>query len=39
MVSHGNLIDNLEMIRARYGNHAGSTHVGWIPITTTSVSS
>ncbi len=31
MVSHGNLIDNLEMIRARYGNHAGSTHVGWIP--------
>ncbi len=31
MVSHGNLVDNLEMIRARYGNHAGSTHVGWIP--------
>ncbi|KQU54798.1 hypothetical protein ASG72_04075 [Bosea sp. Leaf344] len=31
MVSHGNLVDNLEMIRARLGNHAGSTHVGWIP--------
>ncbi len=31
MVSHGNLVANLAMIRARLGNHAGSTHVGWIP--------
>jgi len=32
MVSHGNLLDNLEMIRTRLGNHAGSTHVSWIPL-------
>ena len=31
MVSHGNLVDNLEMIRSRLGNHDRSTHVGWIP--------
>ncbi len=31
MVSHGNLAANLEMIKARLGNHAGSHHVGWIP--------
>ncbi|WP_341990808.1 fatty acyl-AMP ligase [Azorhizobium sp. AG788] len=32
MVSHGNLLDNLEMMRRRFGNHAGSTHVSWIPL-------
>lgn len=32
MVSHGNLLANLQMIRDRLGNHAGSTHVGWIPL-------
>ncbi len=39
MVSHGNLAANLEMIKARLGNHAGSHHVGWIPIIMTSASS
>jgi acyl-CoA synthetase (AMP-forming)/AMP-acid ligase II len=32
MVSHGNLLENLEMIHTRLGNHAGSTHVSWIPL-------
>ncbi len=32
MVSHANLLDNLQMIRDRLGNHAGSSHVGWIPL-------
>lgn len=32
MVSHGNLLDNLEMMRLRFGTHAGSTHVSWIPL-------
>jgi acyl-CoA synthetase (AMP-forming)/AMP-acid ligase II len=32
MVSHGNLIDNLEMIRQALGSTPESTHVGWIPL-------
>ncbi|MGU3495801.1 fatty acyl-AMP ligase [Xanthobacteraceae bacterium A53D] len=32
MVSHGNLISNLEMMRLRFGNTARSTHVSWIPL-------
>ncbi|WP_332116557.1 fatty acyl-AMP ligase [Azorhizobium caulinodans] len=32
MVSHANLLANLEMMRQRFGNHAGSTHVSWIPL-------
>lgn len=32
MVSHRNLLDNLEMMRARLGNHADSAHVSWIPL-------
>ncbi|GGF51740.1 acyl-CoA synthetase [Azorhizobium oxalatiphilum] len=32
MVSHGNLISNLEMMRQRFGNMARSTHVSWIPL-------
>ena len=32
MVSHGNLLDNLEMMRLRFGNSATSTHVSWIPL-------
>ncbi len=32
MVSHRNLIDNLEMMRDRLGNHADSAHVSWIPL-------
>lgn len=32
MVSHRNLLDNLAMMRARLGNHAGSAHVSWIPL-------
>jgi acyl-CoA synthetase (AMP-forming)/AMP-acid ligase II len=32
MVSHGNLIDNLEMIRGALGSTSRSTHVGWIPL-------
>ena len=32
MVSHGNLIDNLEMIRRGLGSTPESTHVGWIPL-------
>lgn len=32
MVSHRNLLDNLEMMRVRLGNHADSAHVSWIPL-------
>jgi acyl-CoA synthetase (AMP-forming)/AMP-acid ligase II len=32
MVSHGNLLDNLEMIRRVLGSTPDSTHVGWIPL-------
>jgi acyl-CoA synthetase (AMP-forming)/AMP-acid ligase II len=32
MVSHRNLLANLEMMRQRLGNHAGSAHVSWIPL-------
>ena len=32
MVSHRNLLDNLDMMRNRLGNHAGSAHVCWIPL-------
>ncbi|MCY1669381.1 fatty acyl-AMP ligase [Rhizobium sp. SL86] len=32
MVSHGNLLANLEMMRSRLGNHECSTHVSWIPL-------
>lgn len=32
MVSHANLLENLEMIRADFGNHSGSTHVSWLPL-------
>lgn len=32
MVSHRNLLDNLEMMRNRLGNHADSAHVSWIPL-------
>ncbi len=32
MVSHGNLLNNLEMMRVRFGNTARSTHVSWIPL-------
>jgi acyl-CoA synthetase (AMP-forming)/AMP-acid ligase II len=32
MVSHGNLIENLEMIRRALGSTPESTHVGWIPL-------
>ena len=32
MVSHGNLINNLEMIRAALGSTRLSTHVGWVPL-------
>lgn len=32
MVSHRNLIDNLEMMRDRLGNHRDSAHVSWIPL-------
>jgi acyl-CoA synthetase (AMP-forming)/AMP-acid ligase II len=32
MVSHGNLLDNLEMIRRALGSTPQSTHVGWIPL-------
>jgi acyl-CoA synthetase (AMP-forming)/AMP-acid ligase II len=31
-VSHRNLLDNLEMMRARLGNHTDSVHVSWIPL-------
>ncbi|HLJ65426.1 MAG TPA: fatty acyl-AMP ligase, partial [Stellaceae bacterium] len=32
MVSHGNLLDNLEMIRVAYDNGRASTHVSWVPL-------
>jgi acyl-CoA synthetase (AMP-forming)/AMP-acid ligase II len=32
MVAHGNLIENLEMIRLALGNTARSTYVSWIPL-------
>jgi acyl-CoA synthetase (AMP-forming)/AMP-acid ligase II len=32
MVSHRNLLDNLEMMRRRLGNDACSAHVSWIPL-------
>ena len=32
MVSHGNLLDNLAMIRMALSNHRGSTHVNWLPM-------
>lgn len=32
MVSHRNLLDNLDMMRDRLGNHADSAHVSWIPL-------
>ncbi len=32
MVSHGNLLANLEMMRQRFGNSARSVHVSWIPL-------
>jgi acyl-CoA synthetase (AMP-forming)/AMP-acid ligase II len=32
MVSHGNLLDNLEMMRIAISNHRGSTHVSWLPL-------
>lgn len=32
MVSHRNLLDNLDMMRDRLGNHVGSAHVSWIPL-------
>jgi acyl-CoA synthetase (AMP-forming)/AMP-acid ligase II len=32
MVTHGNLLSNLEMLRIVAGNDAGSTHVGWLPL-------
>jgi acyl-CoA synthetase (AMP-forming)/AMP-acid ligase II len=31
MVSHGNLLDNLEMIRIALGNTRRSTYVSWVP--------
>jgi acyl-CoA synthetase (AMP-forming)/AMP-acid ligase II len=31
-VSHGNLLDNLEMIRLALGNTARSTYVSWVPL-------
>lgn len=32
IVSHGNLIENSEMIRIAFGNTRKSTHVGWVPL-------
>jgi acyl-CoA synthetase (AMP-forming)/AMP-acid ligase II len=32
MVSHGNLVDNLEMIQRALGSTPKATHVGWIPL-------
>ncbi|HEV7257963.1 MAG TPA: fatty acyl-AMP ligase [Bosea sp. (in: a-proteobacteria)] len=32
MVSHRNLLDNLDMMRDRLGNHTDSAHVSWIPL-------
>ena len=32
MVSHGNLLDNSEMIRIAFGNTRNSTYVSWVPL-------
>jgi acyl-CoA synthetase (AMP-forming)/AMP-acid ligase II len=32
IVSHGNLIENSEMIRVAFGNTQKSTHVSWVPL-------
>jgi acyl-CoA synthetase (AMP-forming)/AMP-acid ligase II len=32
MVTHGNLIENLEMIRLTLGNTRGSTYASWVPL-------
>jgi acyl-CoA synthetase (AMP-forming)/AMP-acid ligase II len=32
IVSHGNLIENSEMIRIAFGNTRRSTHVSWVPL-------
>jgi acyl-CoA synthetase (AMP-forming)/AMP-acid ligase II len=32
VVSHGNLLDNLEMIRIAFGNTRRSTYVSWVPL-------
>jgi acyl-CoA synthetase (AMP-forming)/AMP-acid ligase II len=32
VVSHGNLIENSEMIRIAFGNTRHSTHVSWVPL-------
>lgn len=32
MVSHDNLLSNLQMMKERLGNHGGSAHVSWIPL-------
>lgn len=32
MVSHANLIANLDMIRQAFGNHESSTYVSWVPL-------
>ena len=32
MVTHGNLIENLEMIRVTLGNTAQSTYASWVPL-------
>jgi acyl-CoA synthetase (AMP-forming)/AMP-acid ligase II len=32
MVSHGNLLDNLEMIRVALGNTRASSYVSWVPL-------
>src|SRR5438067_3199578 len=32
IVSHGNLIENSEMIRIAFGNTQKSTHVSWVPL-------
>ena len=32
IVSHGNLIENSEMIRIAFGNTRQSTHVSWVPL-------
>jgi acyl-CoA synthetase (AMP-forming)/AMP-acid ligase II len=31
VVTHGNLLENLEMIRIAFGNTRGSTYVAWVP--------
>jgi acyl-CoA synthetase (AMP-forming)/AMP-acid ligase II len=32
MVTHANLLDNLEMIRRAFGNTEASTYVSWVPL-------